>query len=77
LAEANGAFGVKVTTAAEFSVALDKALSSHQPWVIDVEIDTTIPTYFTAGIDRAYPNEWARSYPLYSTFSLNDDSTDN
>ena len=52
--------------------ALDEALASNEPWVIDVSIDLTIPTYFTTGIDRAHPNQWAKSYPLYSTFSLTD-----
>lgn len=72
LAEANGARGTRVSNAKELSVALDEAITSRQPWVIDVDIDLTIPTYFTAGIDRAYPNQWTKSYPLYSTFSLND-----
>jgi acetolactate synthase-1/2/3 large subunit len=72
LAEANGAHGTRVTTAAGLGPALDEALASGTPWVIDVEIDLTIPTYFTAGIDRAYPNQWTKSYPLYSTFSLQD-----
>jgi acetolactate synthase-1/2/3 large subunit len=72
LAEANGARGTRVTTAEGLAPALDEALSSGEPWVIDVEIDLTIPTYFTTGIDRAYPNQWAKSYPLYSTYSLND-----
>jgi acetolactate synthase-1/2/3 large subunit len=72
LAEANGARGTRVTTAEGLAPALDEALSSGQPWVIDVEIDLTIPTYFTTGIDRAYPNQWAKSYPLYSTYTLND-----
>jgi acetolactate synthase-1/2/3 large subunit len=72
LAEANGARGTRVTTAEGLAPALDQALASGEPWVIDVEIDLTIPTYFTTGIDRAYPNQWAKSYPLYSTYSLND-----
>jgi acetolactate synthase-1/2/3 large subunit len=72
LAEAYGARGTRVTTAEGLSVALDEALTSGQPWVIDVDIDLTIPTYFAEGIDRAYPNQWAKSYPMYSTFSLND-----
>ena len=70
LAEAYGASGSRVVAAEDFAEALDQALASGQPWVIDVDIDLTIPTYFTAGIDRAYPNQWAKSYPLYSTFSL-------
>lgn len=72
LAEAYGARGTRVTTADGLSVALDEALASGQPWVIDVDVDLTIPTYFAEGIDRAYPNQWAKSYPMYSTFSMND-----
>jgi acetolactate synthase-1/2/3 large subunit len=72
LAEANGARGVSVSSPAALIAALDEALASNEPWVIDVSIDLSIPTYFTAGIDRAYPNQWSKSYPLYSTFSLND-----
>ncbi len=72
LAEANGARGVSVSSPGQLIAALDEALASNEPWVIDVSIDLTIPTYFTTGIDRAYPNQWAKSYPLYSTFSLTD-----
>jgi acetolactate synthase-1/2/3 large subunit len=72
LAEANGARGTRVTTAEGLAPALDEALTSGQPWVIDVDVDLSVPTYFTTGIDRAYPNQWAKSYPLYSTYSLND-----
>lgn len=72
LAEANGARGVSVSNPDELIAALDEALSSQEPWVIDVTIDLAIPTFFTTGIDRAYPNQWAQSYPLYSTFSLKD-----
>jgi acetolactate synthase-1/2/3 large subunit len=72
LAEANGARGVSVSSPTALIAALDEALSSTEPWVIDVTIDLSIPTYFTAGIDRAYPNKWSESYPLYSTFTLND-----
>jgi acetolactate synthase-1/2/3 large subunit len=70
LAEANGARGVSVSSPDELIAALDEALASTEPWVIDVTIDLSIPTYFTAGVDRAYPNKWAASYPLFSTFSL-------
>ena len=70
LAEANGARGVSVSSPEQLIAALDEALSSGEPWVIDVSIDLSIPTYFTSGIDRAYPNQWSKSYPLYSTYSL-------
>ena len=70
LAEANGARGVRVEKADEFAPALAHALSSGQPWVIDVAIDTTVPTFFTEGIDRAYPADWGKSYPQYSSMRL-------
>ena len=70
LAEANGARGVRVEKADEFAPALAHAIRSGQPWVIDVAIDTTVPTFFTEGIDRAYPAVWDKSYPQYSSMTL-------
>jgi acetolactate synthase I/II/III large subunit len=70
LAEANGAQGVRVEKADEFGPALAHALQSGQPWVIDVAIDQTIPTFFTEGIDRAYPAVWDKSYPQFSSLTL-------
>jgi acetolactate synthase-1/2/3 large subunit len=70
LAEANGADGVRVEKADEFAPALARALQSRRPWVIDVAIDQTVPTFFTEGIDRAYPAVWDKSYPQYSSLSL-------
>ena len=70
LAEANGAYGVRVEKADEFAPALARALQSGHPWIIDVAIDQTIPTFFTEGIDRAYPAVWDRSYPQYSSLTL-------
>jgi acetolactate synthase-1/2/3 large subunit len=70
LAEANGAHGVRIEKADEFAPALAHAIASGQPWVLDVAIDLTAPTFFTEGIDRAYPAEWAKSYPLHSSMSL-------
>lgn len=72
LAEANGARGVRIEKADEFAPALAHAIRSRQPWVIDVAIDTTVPTFFTEGIDRAYPADWGKSYPLYSSMALPD-----
>jgi acetolactate synthase-1/2/3 large subunit len=72
LAEANGAHGVRVERADELAPALKVALESGQPWVVDVAIDTSIPTFFTKGIDRAYPAVWAKSYPMYSSLTVKD-----
>ena len=33
---------------------------------IDVPIDLSVGSYFTKGIDRAYPDKWAKSYPSYN-----------
>ena len=63
-------FGVRIEKADEFAPALAHALRSGQPWVLDVAIDLTAPTFFTEGIDRAYPADWGRSYPQYSTMTL-------
>lgn len=70
LAEANGAQGVKIGSPEEFAPTLRKAIESRQPTVIDVEIDTDVPTFFTAGIDRAYPANWSGSYPQYSSLRI-------
>ena len=70
LADANGAEGVRVEKADEFAPALARALASGRPWVIDVAIDQTVPTFFTEGIDRAYPAVWDSSYPQYSSLTL-------
>ena len=70
LAEANGACGIRVTSAEEFAPALRKAINSRTPYVLDVQIDTTVPTFFTTGIDRAYPAQWNGSYPQHSSLSL-------
>jgi acetolactate synthase-1/2/3 large subunit len=70
LADANGAQGARVEKADEFAPALSRALQSGQPWVIDVAIDQTIPTFFTEGVDRAYPAVWEKSYPQYSSLTL-------
>jgi acetolactate synthase-1/2/3 large subunit len=67
LADANGARGEVVEKAEDFAPALERALASGRPTVIDVRIDLTVPSYFTKGIDRAYPDKWAESYPGYGT----------
>lgn len=70
LAEANGAHGERVEHADHFKEALVRAIASRQPTVLDVAIDETIPTFFTEGIDRAYPAEWATSYPQHSSLRV-------
>lgn len=70
LAEANGARGELVETADDFAPALARAIESGRPTVIDVRIDLTVSTYFTSGIDRAYPSTWEESYPQHSSLHL-------
>jgi acetolactate synthase-1/2/3 large subunit len=70
LAEANGALGEHIEHADDFASALGRALASGQPYVIDVPIDLTIPTFFTEGVDRAYPAVWASSYPQHSSLRV-------
>ncbi|RYE08252.1 MAG: thiamine pyrophosphate-binding protein [Hyphomicrobiales bacterium] len=66
LAEAYGAHGVQVSNPEDLAPALEKAFASKRPWVIDVLVDRSVPSYFTKGIDRAYPDKWSKSYPAYN-----------
>ena len=70
LAESFGAGGTKVNTTEEFRPALDDAIASGRPWVLDVELDPDVPSYFVRGVTRAYPSNWAASYPSYNQLSL-------
>ena len=70
LAEANGARGARVEDPAQLAGVLDEALSGKSPFVIDVVQDISVPTYFTPGIDRAYPDTWAASYPHYGSLQI-------
>ena len=70
LARAYGAEGERVEKAEDFKAALVRAFKSKRPYVIDVPIDLSIPTYFTTGLDRAYPNMWGESYPNQSLLRL-------
>jgi len=70
LAQAYGAQGIRVERAEEFAPALKQALAARRPTVLDVPIDRSVPTYFTPGLDRAYPNRWSRSYPAYGQWTV-------
>ena len=70
LAEANGCAGIRVEDPADLRPALDRALTSGVPHVIDVVVDRSVPTYFTPGIDRAYPDTWGASYPHYGSLRI-------
>lgn len=70
LARSFGAEGERVEDVAQFRPALEKAVASGAPTVLDVSIDSTIPSYFTKGLDRAYPDTWGASYPSYGGLKL-------
>lgn len=70
LARSFGAEGRRVDRAEDFRGAIEEAIASGRPYVLDVPIDQSIPTYFVQGIDRAYPNKWAESYPGYGRLSV-------
>lgn len=66
LAKAYGAEGARIENPEELGPVLTKAFASKRPWVIDVTVDRSVGSYFTKGIDRAYPDKWAKSYPNYN-----------
>lgn len=63
LAEANGARGERVDDADQLRPALERAIESGRPSVIVVPTDTDVRSFFTKGIDRAYPDRWKEGYP--------------
>jgi acetolactate synthase I/II/III large subunit len=65
LAEAYGAEGERVERADELRPALERAIASRRPYVLDVLTDATAASYFTPGVERSYPNSWAETYPQY------------
>jgi acetolactate synthase-1/2/3 large subunit len=65
LAKSFGGDGARVERAEDFRPAFERALASDRPYVLDVLIDVTIPSYFVKGITRGYPDKWAESYPGY------------
>jgi acetolactate synthase-1/2/3 large subunit len=70
LADAHGALGERVERAVDLKPALDRAIASGRPYVIDVVVDNDVPSYFTQGIDRAYPDKWRDSYPAFGQLRL-------
>jgi acetolactate synthase-1/2/3 large subunit len=70
LARANGADGARVEDPTELAGVLEHALTCGRPFVVDVVQDTDVPTYFTPGIDRAYPDTWGASYPHHGSMTL-------
>lgn len=70
MARSFGADGERIEETGQFRPALEKALVSGRPTVLDVAIDTSIPSYFTKGLDRAYPDVWSESYPSFGGLKL-------
>jgi acetolactate synthase-1/2/3 large subunit len=70
LARAFGAEGERIAHTEEFAPALQKAIASGRPTVLDVSVDLTTASYFTKGLDRAYPDTWAQSYPAYNRLRI-------
>ena len=70
LAEAYGALGERVEAPGELRAALERALASGRPYVLDVPCDPSPATFFTPGIERSYPNKWAESYPQYTDLRI-------
>lgn len=70
LARAFGAEGERVERAEDFTPAFRRALASDRPYVLDVPIDVSIPSYFVRGITRGYPDTWAQSYPGYGLLAV-------
>lgn len=62
MAQSYGADGMRVEKPADLPTALETAIASGRPYVLDVEVDAEVPTYFTKGLDRAYPDTWGKSY---------------
>lgn len=74
MARSYGADGARIEKTEDFRPALESALASGRPTVLDVLIDTSPPSYFTKGLDRAYPIDWASSYPSYGVMPVKTDS---
>jgi acetolactate synthase-1/2/3 large subunit len=70
LAEANGALGERIERAADLRAALERALASRRPYVVDVKIDVSPGSYFVEGVDRSYPDTWNASYPAHGSMSV-------
>lgn len=62
MARSFGGDGERVERVEDLPGALDRAIASGKPYVLDVDTDPDVPTYFTQGLDRAYPDKWGKSY---------------
>lgn len=70
LAKAYGADGARIEDPAELAPTLERAFANKRPFVLDAVIDLSVGSYFTQGIDRAYPDKWSKSYPAYNLLRI-------
>jgi acetolactate synthase-1/2/3 large subunit len=70
LAEAYGAEAERVEDPDELAGALQRAIDSRRPYVLDVVTDSGPPSYFTPGLERSYPNSWSQTYPQYIDLTI-------
>jgi acetolactate synthase-1/2/3 large subunit len=70
LAEAYGAVGERIENPGDLRGALERAIASRRPYVLDVPSDTEQKTYFVRGVERTYPDKWGESYPQYSDLRI-------
>jgi acetolactate synthase I/II/III large subunit len=70
LARSFGADGERVEDQADFRAAFQRALDSDRPYVLDVVVDVSVPSYFVQGITRGYPDKWGESYPGYGLLEV-------
>ena len=70
LAEANGAMAERVERADDLRGALERAIASKRPYVVDVKIDVSPGSYFVQGVDRNYPDTWNASYPAHGSMTV-------
>lgn len=70
MARSYGGDGVRVQRAEDLPAAFAQAFASGKPFVIDVDTDPDVETYFTRGLDRAYPDTWAKSYGAHGQLEI-------
>lgn len=70
MARSFGADGERVERQEDFRAAFQRAIDSDRPYVLDVVVDVSVPSYFVKGITRAYPDKWAESYPGYGLLTV-------
>lgn len=62
MARSFGGDGERVESPEQLAAALERGIASGKPYVIDADTDPDVPSYFTTGLDRAYPDNWYKGY---------------